>query len=61
MRILLLAHSFNSLSQRLLVALTERGHTVSVELDVNDAVTRRGGRPIQPGRHRRAVPEAGDS
>jgi len=39
MRILLLAHSFNSLSQRLLVALTERGHTVSVELDVNDAVT----------------------
>jgi putative two-component system protein, hydrogenase maturation factor HypX/HoxX len=40
MRILLLAHSFNSLSQRLLVALTERGHTVSVELDVNDSVTR---------------------
>lgn len=39
MRILLIAHSFNSLSQRLLVALTERGHTVSVELDVNDAVT----------------------
>ncbi len=40
MRILLLAHSFNSLSQRLLVELTERGHAVSVELDVNDAVTR---------------------
>ncbi|HTX04707.1 MAG TPA: hydrogenase maturation protein [Steroidobacteraceae bacterium] len=40
MRILLLAHSFNSLSQRLFVALTGRGHTVSVELDINDAVTR---------------------
>lgn len=40
MRVLLLAHSFNSLSQRLFVELTERGHTVSVELDVNDAVTR---------------------
>ncbi|HTX05038.1 MAG TPA: formyltransferase family protein, partial [Steroidobacteraceae bacterium] len=40
MRILLLAHSFNSLSQRLLVELTERGDAVSVELDVNDAVTR---------------------
>jgi putative two-component system protein, hydrogenase maturation factor HypX/HoxX len=40
MRILLITHSFNSLSQRLLVALTERGHTVSVELDINDVVTR---------------------
>lgn len=40
MRILLLTHSFNSLAQRLFVELTERGHAVSVELDVNDAVTR---------------------
>lgn len=40
MRILLLVHSFNSLSQRLHVELRERGHEVSVELDVNDAVTR---------------------
>lgn len=40
MRILLLTHTFNSLSQRLFVELTERGHEVSVELDVNDAVTR---------------------
>jgi hypothetical protein len=40
MRILLLAHSFNSLTQRLHVELIERGHTVSVELDINDAVTR---------------------
>ena len=40
MRILLLAHGFNSLTQRLLVELIERGHAVSVELDVNEAVTR---------------------
>ncbi|MGA7538318.1 MAG: hydrogenase maturation protein [Steroidobacteraceae bacterium] len=40
MRILFLTHSFNSLSQRLYVELGERGHTLSVELDVNDAVTR---------------------
>lgn len=39
MRILLLCHSFNSLTQRLFVALRERGHAVSVEFDVNDAVT----------------------
>lgn len=40
MRILLLAHSFNSLSQRLYVELAERGHRVSVELDIHDSVTR---------------------
>ncbi len=40
MRVLLLTHGFNSLSQRLHVALGERGHSVSVELDVHDAVTR---------------------
>ncbi len=39
MRILFLVHSFNSLSQRLFVELTARGHEVAVELDVNDAVT----------------------
>ena len=39
MRILLLAHSFNSLTQRLWVELTAWGHDVSLELDVNDAVT----------------------
>ncbi|CAA7613342.1 enoyl-CoA hydratase-related protein [Magnetospirillum sp. UT-4] len=39
MRILLLAHSFNSLTQRLWVELTEAGHQVSLEFDVNDAVT----------------------
>jgi putative two-component system protein, hydrogenase maturation factor HypX/HoxX len=37
MRILLLATSFNALTQRIYVELTERGHDVSVELDINDA------------------------
>ena len=40
MKILLICHSFNSLTQRLHVELRERGHRVSVELDVNDANTR---------------------
>lgn len=39
MRILLLVHSFNSLSQRIFVELEERGHEVSVEFDVNDALS----------------------
>ncbi len=39
MRILLLTHAFNSLAQRLFVALDERGHEVSVEFDINDRVT----------------------
>lgn len=39
MRILLLTHAFNSLTQRLFVELTERGHDLSVELDINDRVT----------------------
>ena len=39
MRILLLAHSFNSLTQRLWVELADWGHEVSLELDVNDALT----------------------
>ena len=37
MRILLLATSFNALTQRLYVELAERGHDISVELDINDA------------------------
>ncbi|PDT64318.1 hydrogenase maturation protein [Bradyrhizobium ottawaense] len=40
MRILLLSHSFNSLTQRLHVELRERGHDVSVELDIHADVTR---------------------
>jgi putative two-component system protein, hydrogenase maturation factor HypX/HoxX len=39
MRILLLCHSFNSLTQRLHVELAEWGHEVSVEFDINDEVT----------------------
>jgi len=39
MRILLLCHAFNSLTQRLFVALREAGHWVSVEFDINDQVT----------------------
>jgi putative two-component system hydrogenase maturation factor HypX/HoxX len=39
MRILFLAQSFNSLTQRLYVELTEAGHDVSIEFDVNDRVT----------------------
>lgn len=39
MRLLLLTHSFNSLTQRLFVELGARGHEVSVEFDINDAVT----------------------
>lgn len=39
MRILLLTHSFNSLTQRIFVELGGRGHDVSVEFDINDQVT----------------------
>jgi putative two-component system hydrogenase maturation factor HypX/HoxX len=40
MRILLLSHSFNSLTQRLHVELRERGHDVAVEFDIHAEVTR---------------------
>lgn len=40
MRILLLTHAFNSLTQRLFVDLRHEGHEVTVEFDINDAVTR---------------------
>ncbi len=40
MRILLLCHAFNSLSQRLWVELSRRGHDLSLELDIHDDVTR---------------------
>ncbi len=42
MRILLLTHAFNSLTQRLHVELDLRGHDVSVELDVHHDLTRQG-------------------
>ncbi|MCP4605888.1 MAG: hydrogenase maturation protein [Proteobacteria bacterium] len=39
MRILFLTHAFNSLTQRLFVELKDKGHEVSVEFDINDAVS----------------------
>jgi len=39
MRILLLTHAFNSLTQRLYVELADAGHAVSIEFDVNDRIT----------------------
>jgi len=36
MRILLLTHAFNSLTQRLFVVLQHDGHEVSIEFDIND-------------------------
>ncbi len=40
MRILLLCHSFNSLTQRLFLELRERGEEVSVEYDISDDILR---------------------
>lgn len=40
MRILLLCHSFNSLTQRLFVDLREKGEDVSVEYDISDDILR---------------------
>jgi len=39
MRILFLTHAFNSLGQRLYTELRRHGHDVTVEFDINDAVT----------------------
>lgn len=39
MRVLLLSHAFNSLTQRLYAELVALGHEPSVELDINDQVT----------------------
>jgi len=39
MRILLLAHAFNGLTQRVWCALGELGHELSLELDISDEVT----------------------
>ncbi len=39
MRILLLCHAFNSLTQRLFVELREDGHDISVEFDINDSIS----------------------
>ena len=63
MRILLLATSFNALTQRLHVELAERGHELSVELDVNDTGMAEAVRAFRPDLVvapflRRAIPEA---
>jgi putative two-component system protein, hydrogenase maturation factor HypX/HoxX len=63
MRVLLLAHSFNSLTQRLWVELTDAGHAVSLEFDVRDSVTIEAVRMFQPDLIvapflKRAIPEA---
>ena len=39
MKILFLTHSFNSLAQRLYIELTRQGHEISIEFDINDAIT----------------------
>ena len=39
MRILFLTQAFNSLAQRLYVELTERGHEIAVEFDINDGTS----------------------
>jgi len=62
-RILLLATSFNALTQRLHVELTERGHDLSVELDVNDTGMADAVRAFRPDLAvapflRRAIPES---
>ena len=56
MRILLLAHSFNSLTQRLWVELAALGHDLSLELDVSDALTADAVRRFAPDVRARAVP-----
>lgn len=48
MRILLLTHAFNCLTQRLYVELQALGHEVFVEFDINDAVAREAVELAQP-------------
>jgi putative two-component system hydrogenase maturation factor HypX/HoxX len=48
MRILFLTHSFNSLTQRLYAELSARGHEVSIEFDINDAVAEQAVALFQP-------------
>jgi putative two-component system hydrogenase maturation factor HypX/HoxX len=63
MRLLLLTHAFNSLTQRLYVELAALGHELSVEFDINDRVTEEAADLFRP--HlilapylRRAIPES---
>ena len=63
MRILLLTHTFNSLTQRIFIELSGLGHDLSVEFDINDGVTEEAVELFRP--HlilapylRRAIPES---
>jgi putative two-component system hydrogenase maturation factor HypX/HoxX len=61
-RILLLTHAFNALTQRLFVDLRGLGHLVSVELDISDTNTEEAVRLFVPrliiaSYLRRAIPE----
>lgn len=63
MRILLLTHSFNSLTQRLHAELADDGHDVSVEFDIADSVLEEAVRLFRPDVViapflKRAVPES---
>ena len=63
MRILLITHSFNSLTQRLFCELTEQGHEVSIEFDIADSVTEEAVALFKPDLIlapflKRAIPEA---
>jgi putative two-component system hydrogenase maturation factor HypX/HoxX len=63
MRILFLARSFNSLTQRLYVELAARGHEVSVEFDIADSVTEEAVKLFEPDLIvapflKRAIPES---
>lgn len=63
MRILFLTHAFNSLSQRLFIELRQLGHEVSVEFDINDAVSEEAVALFQPDLViapflKRAIPES---
>jgi putative two-component system hydrogenase maturation factor HypX/HoxX len=63
MRLLLLCHSFNSLTQRIFVELRERGHDVSVEFDIVDSVTEEAVNQFKPDAIiapflKRAIPES---
>lgn len=62
MRLLLLTHTFNSLTQRLYVELAEAGHELSVEFDINAQITREAVELFRPDvilapYLRRAIPE----
>jgi len=63
MRLLFLAHSFNSLTQRLYAELAQAGHEISIEFDISDRVTEEAATMFAPDMIvapflKRAIPEA---